>query len=113
MALESAEAYYEYGNALLMQEEDNPSKGLLSNVDDDENAEAEEEDENAALHTESGGNNENEETEEENGEVEVTEDDLQVAWEVLDVSPAFVRRCILKVSTVLLGCKGHIGKRAR
>ena len=35
MSLESADVYFEYGNALLQKEEENPSDGLLGNVDPD------------------------------------------------------------------------------
>ena len=91
MSVESAVAYYEYGNALLLKEEENPSNDLLGNVDatasndskhiedediDDEDEEAEGETED---HPKAGV------------EDDEPEGDLQIAWEVLDVA-----RCILE-----------------
>lgn len=86
MSIEAARLYYEYGNAMLTQEEDNPSNGLLSNVEGEEVKDIEvedEEEEEAAEGAEEG------EGEEEEGAAAA--DDLQAAWELLDVA-----RCILE-----------------
>ncbi len=54
LSLESAYAYYEYGNALLTKEEENPAHDVLGNVEKDKNGAA-------------AGNDEEEEEEEEEG----------------------------------------------
>jgi nuclear autoantigenic sperm protein len=91
MSVESAVAYYEYGNALLLKEEENPSNDLLGNVDaaasnDSKHVEDEDvddEDEDAEGETEDRPKAVEEDDE--------PEGDLQIAWEVLDVA-----RCILE-----------------
>jgi len=93
MSLESAVAYYEYGNALLLKEEENPSNDLLGNVDgaatndskkiEDEDVDEEDEEGETEDHTNAVNGGE--------GEDDEPEGDLQIAWEVLDVA-----RCILE-----------------
>ena len=79
MSVEAAQAYYEYGNALLIQQEENPSDNLLGGNENQplETQESVEIDETAA------GEDEDDEDagEEDKGE----DDDLQIAWENLDV----------------------------
>lgn len=89
MSVESAVAHYEYGNALLLKEEENPSNDLLGNVDATasndskhvEDEDVDDEDEEAEGETEENPPQEDDEP----------EGDLQIAWEVLDVA-----RCILE-----------------
>lgn len=92
MSIESAQAYFEYGNALLMKEEENPSNDVLGNVSNEESNK-----ENGDLneHDEDNGNNlDDDEVDDDSEEDQVQEDteggddpegDLQIAWEVLDV----------------------------
>eukprot|EP01033_Poteriospumella_lacustris_P010899 gene10898-7754_t len=79
LSVEAAQAYYEYGNALLIQQEENPSDNLLGGNENQplETQESVEIDETAA------GEDEDDEDagEEDKGE----DDDLQIAWENLDV----------------------------
>lgn len=80
LSVEAAQAYYEYGNALLIQQEENPSDNLLGGNENQplETQESVEIDETAA------GEDEDDEDagEEDKGE----DDDLQIAWENLDVA---------------------------
>lgn len=128
MSVESARAYYEYGNALLMQEEENPSKDLLGGVEE-EGQEDEDDGEEKVRSERKGGEQSNpgdsaagqvqeeeegekeqgaEEGEEEEGAAQEEQaDDLQVAWEVLDVSCslALVPRCSYeKLNHVVVVC---------
>ncbi|RYG66303.1 hypothetical protein EON64_10085 [archaeon] len=72
-SVETAHAYYEYGNALLIKEED--SRNLLSNVEGEDGDETKEADVEAAAEDGEGGE----------GEEEVG-DDAQIAWEVLEAA---------------------------
>jgi hypothetical protein len=114
MSVESAAAWYEYGNVLLLKEEENPSNGLLGNVSsdpdqpppEDEDVGDEEEEENG----DAGGDQEEGEGEEEADEVE---GDLQIAWEALDVSPLLPLLCQAELNLtddvwLLLGCKSYV-----
>lgn len=84
-SVETAQAYYEYGNALLTKEEENPANGVLANVEsgpksgEEENVDEEEEEGEGG--EEEGGGEEGEE-----GGQEEPEGDVQIAWETLDVS---------------------------
>jgi hypothetical protein len=86
MSVESAAAWYEYGNVLLLKEEENPSNGLLGNVSSDPNQPPPEDedvgDEDEEEDGDAGGDQEEGEGEEEADDVE---GDLQIAWEALDV----------------------------
>lgn len=89
MSLETAQAWYEYGNVLLLKEEENPTNDLLGNVqqdpshpnevpeDEDVGEEDEPDNEAGADDGEEGGDFEDEDE---------PEGDLQIAWEALDVS---------------------------
>lgn len=77
LAVESAQAYYEYGNALLVQQEENPSDTLIGNADDKNDSANEA---STTPDTVVGSDDENEE----DGN-EKDDDDLQIAWENLDV----------------------------
>ncbi len=86
--MSSARAYFEYGNALLIKEEENPSHGLLGNVDGSDNQGGDAPNANS---NEEGGEENDDDADEDGGdaegeEQEEIEDDLQIAWEVLDVS---------------------------
>jgi tetratricopeptide (TPR) repeat protein len=83
LAVESAQAYYEYGNALLVQQEENPSDTLIGNADDKNDSA------NGAStipDTVVGSDDENEEDGNEEDGNEKDDDDLQIAWENLDVA---------------------------
>lgn len=72
--MEAAEAYYEYGNALLIQQEENPSDNLIGSSDGQPQEDVEIDEEAAG--------------EDEEGTVDGDDkgdDDLQIAWENLDV----------------------------
>lgn len=84
MSIECARAYYEYGNALLNKEEENPSHGLLGNVDGGAGEDAQKDEHQGQ--DESKNDDEGDEEDDEEGEEEEVQDDLQIAWEVLDVS---------------------------
>lgn len=77
MSLQAAPAYYEYGNALLVQQEENPSDTLLGNADSNGD------DGNQANAVEDTVVNDDDDDEDQ-GEDE-KDDDLQIAWENLDV----------------------------
>ena len=90
LSFESAQAYYEYGNALLTKEEENPSNQILNNVEaenEDEGDEGDEGDEDE------DDNNENKEECEKQQDADSVkkyvedepEGDFQIAWESLDV----------------------------
>lgn len=87
LSFESAQAYYEYGNALLTKEEENPSNQILNNVEpENENDDAEEENDEE-------NENDNDEEGEKQQESDVIkkyveeepEGDFQIAWESLEV----------------------------
>ena len=82
LSFESAQAYYEYGNALLTKEEENPSNQILNNVED-ENDDAEDENED------NDNDDEGEKQQESDAIKKYVEDepegDFQIAWESLDV----------------------------
>lgn len=87
LSLQAAEAYYEYGNALLSKEEENPSGNLLGPTDEsggnevvDIDVEEAEEDEGAK---DDGAEEEGEGGE---GDEEDQPDDMQIAFENLDVA---------------------------
>jgi hypothetical protein len=93
MSLDSAFAYYHYGNALLTKEEEEPSDDLLGPTPKQENGpkedqenEGEGEEEEDGEHDEDGDDNDDAEAPKIEG---VEETDLEVAWEVLDVSRPF------------------------
>lgn len=79
LSVEAAQAYYEYGNALLIQQEENPSDNLLGGNENQplETQESVEIDETAAA----DDGDEEDADDEDKGE----DDDLQIAWENLDV----------------------------
>lgn len=84
-SVQAAAAWYEYGNALLLKEEENPANGVLGNVDpngavpeDDDVGDEDEHDDGAEAADGDGDEKMDEEDE--------PEGDLQVAWEALDVS---------------------------
>ena len=83
LSFESAQAYYEYGNALLTKEEENPSNQILNNVED-ENDDAEDENED------NDNDDEGEKQQESDAIKKYVEDepegDFQIAWESLDVT---------------------------
>ena len=83
LALESAQAYFDYGNALLTKEEENPSNNLLGNVKDEENDNEGDDDENDQ--NDKGDDEGKPKSSIEEGEEEEPEGDLQIAWETLDV----------------------------
>lgn len=78
LSVEAAQAYYEYGNALLIQQEENPSDNLLGGSENQpvESQESVEVDEAGV-----GEDEDEEDADEEKGD----DDDLQIAWENLDV----------------------------
>ncbi len=82
---QAAAAWYEYGNALLLKEEENPANGVLGNVNPDapvpEDDDVGEED-GPDTAAEAAGDEDEGEFEDE----EEPEGDLQIAWEALDVS---------------------------
>jgi len=91
-SVQAAAAWYEYGNVLLLKEEENPANGVLGNVEanpngtvpeDDEVGDEEEDNEDGA----GPADGEEGETMEEEDE---PEGDLQVAWEALDVRNSFL-----------------------
>jgi HAT1-interacting factor 1 len=100
MSVQSAKAYYEYGNALLMNEEENPSDDLIGpsktagGANEENNQEEggnEEEEENGEEEEGDGeGGDEGEGENEENKPAEET--DLEVAWEVLDVARVILEK---------------------
>lgn len=94
MSLETAQAWYEYGNVLLLKEEENPSNDVLGNVqhdpshpnvvpEDDDVGEEDAPDDAAEAEDEEGGE------EGEFADEDEPEGDLQIAWEALDVSNAY------------------------
>ncbi len=102
LSVESALAYYEYGNALLAKEEENPSNDFLGSVPNDEEKNQDQPDDEvgdgSGGEEEKGEDGEGGDVKGEDGEGEDGEggdeegdqggpvDDIQVAWEVLDVS---------------------------
>lgn len=74
LSIEAAQAYYEYGNALLVQQEENPSDNLLASADGNQADDIEVPDENEEGENEEGAENDEKE-----------DDDLQISWENLDV----------------------------
>jgi HAT1-interacting factor 1 len=83
MSLNTAHAHYEYGNALLTKEEENPSNDVLGNVERPPGQSAED------MGDEEVGEDEDEdeqEGEEEGGDDNEPEGDVQIAWEVLDLA---------------------------
>jgi hypothetical protein len=84
LSVDTAPAYFEYGSALLLKEEDNPTNGLLGNVNAEEGAPPPEDED---VDSEDDGPGEASEGEEEGDEEEEEEidGDRQIAWEVLDV----------------------------
>lgn len=95
MSQQSALGFYEYGNALLTNQEENPADGLIGNgdkeegdVDDDEVGDDEDVgEEEPAYRVAAGSENAatNEESKDDLAEADNLED-LQLAWENLDVS---------------------------
>lgn len=89
-SVQAAAAWYEYGNALLLKEEENPANGVLGNVEanpngavpEDDDVGEEEEDHDDGAEAADGEEGEDEKMYEE----DEPEGDLQVAWEALDVS---------------------------
>lgn len=93
MSVEAAAAWYEYGHALLLKEEDNPSNDLLGNVQGEPNQpppEDEDVGDDDGPDEEAGTDGENGEGGEDPDEVE---GDLQIAWEALDVGSS-QEKCI-------------------
>lgn len=86
-----AKAYFEYGNALLTKEEETSAQGVLGNVDGEKSADdgaQPVDDEDDQEDGDEEGSEGHEEGEEDGGDE--PEGDLQIAWEVLDVStPVF------------------------
>lgn len=82
LSFESAQAYYEYGNALLTKEEENPSNQILNNVEPENEDDGEEEEEE--------NEEEGEKQEDADSVKKYVEDDpegdFQIAWESLEVS---------------------------
>lgn len=78
LSLQAAPAYYEYGNALLVQQEENPSDTLLGNADSngDDGTQAKTVEDTVVSE---------DDDDEDQGEDE-KDDDLQIAWENLDVA---------------------------
>ena len=74
MSLIAARASFEYGNALLTKEEENPTDDLLNNVEGEQNEDEDEE-----------GEDEDDEQDQQNNKEEDIEGDIQIAWETLDV----------------------------
>lgn len=98
MSQQAALGFYEYGNALLTNQEENPADGLIGNADkeegdipDDEVGEEDEEvgedEQQAADGTAAAGDNAetNDAAKDDLAEADNLED-LQLAWENLDVS---------------------------
>lgn len=87
LSLQCADAYFEYGNVLLLKEEENPSNGLLGNgvdggADDVEDDASEQDTEDVAC-----GDHRSTEGAVAGGDEEgAPDDDLQIAWENLDVN---------------------------
>lgn len=92
MGIETARAYFLYGNALLLKEEENPSDNLLSNVQEEEQAQPSSSNPPNEVNEEESAQNVAEDDEEDEDEAacaaaeEASPDDLELAWEVLDVS---------------------------
>lgn len=103
--MESCYVYYEYGNALLTNEEENSSNEVLGSVANPSAGNAAEEDEDVA-DDESQDDNEGEEGDGEEGGANENdaESDLQVAWEVLDVGNFYWQNEVqlIQVSRVIL-----------
>ena len=100
-SVQAAAAWYEYGNALLLKEEENPANGVLGNVEANPNGTVPEDDEvgddEEEGDAEPADGDEGEAMEEE----DEPEGDLQVAWEALDVrigSPLLQETKYLQVS---------------
>lgn len=85
MSVEAAAAWYEYGNVLLLKEEENPTNDLLGNVQSDPSQPVPE-DEDVGDEEEGDEGEEGEDGEDNGEEAEEIEGDLQIAWEALDVS---------------------------
>ena len=82
---QAAAAWYEYGNALLLKEEENPANGVLGNVNPDAPVPEDDdvgEENGRDTAAEAAGDEEEGEFDEE----DEPEGDLQIAWEALDVS---------------------------
>jgi cobalamin biosynthesis protein CobT len=92
MSLDSAFAYYHYGNALLTKEEEEPSDDLLGPTPKQENGPQEDQENEVEGEEEDGEHDEAERDGDDNDDAEAPkiegaeETDLEVAWEVLDVS---------------------------
>ena len=82
MSVEAAAAWYEYGNVILLKEEENPSDTLLGNVESDP-SQPPPEDEDVG-EEDDGPDGEAQGDEGEDGDE--VDGDLQIAWEALDVS---------------------------
>lgn len=92
MSLETAQAWYEYGNVLLLKEEENPTNDLLGNVQQDPNRPNEVPEDEDVGEEDEPDNGAEEEGGEDGGDFEdedEPEGDLQIAWEALDVSVHF------------------------
>jgi hypothetical protein len=92
--MRTAEAYYEYGNALLTLQEENPTDNLIGNDaedvevgDDDDEQEKDEEDGQEDEKNEAGGAVDNN-----NNANNVDADDLQIAWENLEAARVILER---------------------
>jgi hypothetical protein len=87
MSLETAAAWYEYGNVLLLKEEESPEHDVLGNVQS-ESKEQVEDDEVGEEDEAEAENDEDQDRAAEAGdgaEEDEPEGDLQIAWEALDV----------------------------
>ena len=84
LSFESAQAYYEYGNALLTKEEENPSNQILNNVEPENEDDGDEDEENE----EEGAKQDDADSVKKYVEDD-PEGDFQIAWESLDVFNIF------------------------
>ena len=85
MSVEAAAAWYEYGNVLLLKEEENPSNDLLGNVQNDHPENAPEDEDVGEDEGEEQEDTPDDAGDDEAEEGDDVEGDLQIAWEALDV----------------------------
>lgn len=79
LAVETAEAYYHYGNALLILQEENPSGNLIGGDGEEAADDDEGDDDNDVQVPQTDAANPEE------PKAEEVDDDLQISWENLDV----------------------------
>jgi hypothetical protein len=92
MSLETAAAWYEYGNVLLLKEEESPEHDVLGNVQTESKEQVEDDEVGEEDEAENDEDQDRAAEADDGAEEDEPEGDLQIAWEALDVREPTFRR---------------------